>query len=111
MCSPICLGHNSVVHMVESQLNYFIDYLQTLENAGDDAFLDVKPDVQETHNADLQQQLTGTVWASGCQSWYMNERGRNTTLWPALTVSYRQQTRRINPADYTIEHAGQLETV
>ena len=104
------LGHNSVVHMVESQLNYFIDYLQNLENAGENAFLDVKPDVQEAHNADLQQQLTGTVWASGCQSWYMNERGRNTTLWPALTVSYRRQTRRINLADYTIEHARQMET-
>ncbi|WP_229374182.1 flavin-containing monooxygenase [Fibrella rubiginis] len=103
------LGHNSVVHMIESQLNYAMDYIQKLEQVGDDAFLDVKPDVQERHNADLQQQLTGTVWASGCQSWYMNEQGRNTTLWPALTVAYRKRTRRVNLADYTIEHAHQVQ--
>jgi cation diffusion facilitator CzcD-associated flavoprotein CzcO len=103
------LGHNSVVHMVESQLNYLIDYVQHLEQAGDDTFFDVKPEMQRTHNEQLQQQLAGTVWASGCQSWYMNKRGQNTTLWPDLTVTYRKVTRRVNMADYTIERAGELK--
>ncbi|HEY0111502.1 MAG TPA: hypothetical protein VGB67_17810, partial [Fibrella sp.] len=57
----------------------------------------------------LQQLLAGTVWASGCQSWYMNKRGQNTTLWPDLTVTYRKVTRRVNMADYTIERAGELK--
>lgn len=103
------LGHNSVVHMIESQLTYLLDYIQQLEQAGDGAFLDVKPDTQRTHNEQLQQQLVGTVWASGCQSWYMNQRGRNTTLWPDLTVTYRKATRRVNLADYVVERtAGEL---
>ena len=101
------LGHNSVVHMMESQINYLMDYLRHLEQAGDDAFFDVKPENQRTHNEQLQQQMTGTVWASGCQSWYMNERGQNTTLWPDLTVTYRKATRRVDLADYVVEHAGQ----
>lgn len=101
------LGHTSVVHMIESQLNYLLSYLHTLEQAGDDAFLDVKPDSQRTHNDALQQQMAGTVWASGCRSWYMDAQGRNTTLWPALTVTYRQRTRRVNLADYVIEQAAQ----
>ncbi|MEZ0484735.1 flavin-containing monooxygenase [Fibrella aquatica] len=97
------LGHNSVVHMIESQINYLLDYLKKLEKAGPTFSLDVKPDRQRTHNEELQQQLAGTVWASGCRSWYMNSRGKNTTLWPGLTVGYRQATRRVKTADYTLE--------
>ncbi|MEZ0539498.1 flavin-containing monooxygenase [Fibrella arboris] len=102
------LGHTSVVHMIESQITYLLDYVQQLEQAGDDAFLDVKPATQRTHNEQLQQQMTGTVWASGCQSWYMNQRGQNTTLWPALTVTYRKATRRVNLADYVVERPGNV---
>ena len=101
------LGHTSVVHMIESQINYLLDYLGHLEEAGDQAFLDVRPDAQRTHNEALQQRMMGTVWMSGCQSWYMNQQGKNTTLWPDLTVTYRKATRRIDPANYVVEHAGQ----
>ncbi len=97
------LGHNSIIHMIESQLNYLMDYLWHLEEAGEGSVLDVKPDRQRTHNHALQNQLAGTVWASGCQSWYMNARGQNTTIWPDLTVAYRRATRRLHLADYTLE--------
>ncbi|RYF55592.1 MAG: 4-hydroxyacetophenone monooxygenase, partial [Cytophagaceae bacterium] len=102
------LGHTSVVHMIESQITYLLNYVQQLEQVGDDAFLDVKPEAQRTHNEQLQQQMTGTVWASGCQSWYMNQRGQNTTLWPDLTVTYRKATRRVNMADYVLERSGNV---
>lgn len=104
------LGHTSVLHMIESQITYLLDYLQQLEQKGDDAFLDVKPEAQRTHNEQIQQQLAGTVWSSGCQSWYMNQQGKNTTLWPDLTVTYRKATRRVNMADYVVERAGELAT-
>ncbi|MFD2573607.1 flavin-containing monooxygenase [Spirosoma soli] len=100
------LGHNSIVHMIESQVNYVLDYLRLLDDAGEGAYLDVKPDAQETYNKILQQKLTGTVWASGCQSWYLNAQGRNTTIWPGLTASYRKATRRVKPSDYTVVQAA-----
>ncbi|GAB3543828.1 flavin-containing monooxygenase [Spirosoma fluminis] len=96
------LGHNSIVHMIESQVNYVLDYLRILNKVGEGAFLDVRPEAQETYNKTIQQKLTGTVWASGCQSWYLNAQGKNTTIWPALTATYRRVTRRVNPADYEI---------
>lgn len=96
------LGHNSIIHMIESQVNYVLSYLALLEKAGEGASLDVKPEAQQTYNQAIQQKLTGTVWASGCQSWYLNSQGKNTTLWPDLTVSYRRVTRRVNPAEYTL---------
>jgi hypothetical protein len=44
------------------------------------------------------------VWASGCSSWYLNAHGRNVTMWPDYTFSYRRQTRRFDPSDYVIGH-------
>ncbi|TAE30880.1 MAG: NAD(P)/FAD-dependent oxidoreductase [Cytophagales bacterium] len=106
------LGHNSVVHMIESQVNYLIDYLRLLKESGEGAYLDVKPDVQQAYNDDLQKRLVGTVWSSGCQSWYMNGAGRNTTIWPALNSDYRKITRRVDAQDYIIrQRVGEVSSV
>ncbi|WP_080241109.1 flavin-containing monooxygenase [Spirosoma rigui] len=105
------LGHTSIIHMIESQVQYVLGYLDLLDRAGPGAFLDVKAEAQKEYNAGIQQKLAGTVWASGCQSWYMDSRGKNTTLWPALTVTYRQATRRVNPAHYDVVRVGNREAL
>lgn len=94
------LGHNSIIHMIESQVNYVMDCFQIIENKNSNGYLDLKPEVQEKFNALLQEKLKPTVWNSGCKSWYLNSVGKNTTIWPALTVSYRKQTKKANPEDY-----------
>ena len=96
------LGHNSVIHIMESQMNYVVQYLDFLEKNGEKAYLDVKPEIQQAHNTSIQQQFEGTVWASGCKSWYLNKKGRNTTLYPRLTVQFRKDTQTLNPDDYII---------
>jgi hypothetical protein len=50
----------------------------------------------------IQSAMAGTVWTSGgCASWYLDAHGRNTTLWPGSTVTFRHHTRRFDPAAYT----------
>jgi cation diffusion facilitator CzcD-associated flavoprotein CzcO len=105
------LGHNSIIHMIESQLTYVISYLDWLKRASPNAYIDLKPEAQQTYNEDIQQKLQTTVWASGCQSWYQNAEGRNTTLWPGLTVTYRRATRRVNPTEYTLRQPSRVSTV
>ena len=94
------LGHNSVIHMMESQMNYLMQFIEFLEQSGEGSFLKVKEEVQENYNIKLQEQFKGTVWNSGCRSWYINEKGRNTTLFPRLTTTFRKITRKFNPGDY-----------
>jgi cation diffusion facilitator CzcD-associated flavoprotein CzcO len=94
------LGHNSIVFMIESQCNYVLDALRLME-AGGAAELDVRPEAQAAYNAHIQEQMRGTVWTSGgCASWYLDARGRNTTLWPTFTWPFRERTRRLDPAHY-----------
>jgi cation diffusion facilitator CzcD-associated flavoprotein CzcO len=96
------LGHNSIVFMVESQVEYVLGALRAMD-AGGVASVDVRPDVQDAYNAELQDQLKGTVWATGgCASWYLDDTGRNTTLWPGSTWPFRRRTRRFDPAAYTV---------
>ncbi len=94
------LGHNSILHMIKSQMNYLVQYIQHLE-AADTAYLDLLPQVQHDYNERLQQRLQSTVWAAGCRSWYMNAMGKNTTLYPGLTLTFRKETRRFDALKYT----------
>lgn len=93
------LGHNSVIHIMESQMNYITDYLAKLASLGN-GYLDVKPEAQRSYNDQLQKRFRGTVWLSGCKSWYLNARGRNTTLYPRSNTSFRRMTRSVNLSEY-----------
>lgn len=100
------LGHTSMVHIIESQLTYILDYLATLERAGA-AALDTRPEAQQRWCAEIERRMGATVWATGgCSSWYLNAAGRNPTLWPASTLRFRHQTRRVDPAEYHLIRAG-----
>lgn len=100
------LGHNSVLHMMESQMNYIMQYIAHIVQCGNNGFLDLRPDVQKTYNEHLQAQFKGTVWDSGCKSWYLNSKGKNTTLYPRLTRQFRRETRHFDISDYVISTAS-----
>jgi cation diffusion facilitator CzcD-associated flavoprotein CzcO len=94
------LGHNSMVHIIESQLSYIVDYIRTLEKSGA-AALDADPAAQHAWCAEVERRMEPTVWnTGGCKSWYLNAAGRNPTLWPASTVRFRRKTRRVDEREY-----------
>ncbi|MDQ6937567.1 MAG: NAD(P)/FAD-dependent oxidoreductase [Actinomycetota bacterium] len=100
------LGHTSMVYMIESQVAYISDAIRTVRARGLGA-IEPDPAAQRRYNARLQAQLGGTVWNSGgCRSWYLDARGRNTTIWPDFTFRFRRQTRRIDLAEYRCLSAG-----
>lgn len=103
------LGHNSVVLMMEAQMNYIMQYIEFLEKNGKGAFLEQKEEVQQAYNKGLQQQFEGTVWTSGCKSWYFNANGKNTTLYPRLVETFRKETKKFQPADYQLVQKGKKE--
>jgi hypothetical protein len=100
------LGHTSVIHIIESQLSYILDYLATLDRANA-AALDARESAQDRWCAEVERRMAPTVWATGgCVSWYLNAAGRNPTLWPASTLRFRRELRRVDPSEYEIIHGG-----
>jgi hypothetical protein len=51
------------------------------------------------------------VWTTGCDSWYLDERGRNTTLWPGFSWKFRRETERFDPAAYRFAEAPAMAPV
>jgi cation diffusion facilitator CzcD-associated flavoprotein CzcO len=96
------LAHNSMIFMIESHINYIASALRFLRRPGV-GVVEVKPAVQRRYNEALQGTLATSVWVvGGCHSWYLDHRGRNTTLWPEHTWTFRRLTRRFHPGQYTV---------
>jgi cation diffusion facilitator CzcD-associated flavoprotein CzcO len=99
------LGHSSMVYMIESQIAYVLDALRTLERSGADA-VEVRPEAVTAFNQAIEEQLDGTVWNTGCASWYLDDTGRNATLWPDWTWRFRQRTARFDAGNYEFVRTG-----
>jgi len=95
------LGHNSVIVMIEAQIDFVMRALEHRRRSGQ-KILEVNPGAQRTYNEWLHRKLAGTVWNSGgCSSWYLHpESGRNTTLWPGFTWQYMRMMRRFDPGAF-----------
>lgn len=95
------LGHNSIVFMLESQMNYIRQCALALRERGA-RYLDVQAAPMSEFNRKLQERLHKTVWDSGCTSWYVNAAGKNTANWSGFTIDYRLRTSKPNWSHYTI---------
>jgi len=93
------LGHNSVVFMAEQQIRYVMDCLRLMRANGKTS-IEVQADAQRRFNDELQRRLKTTVWSTGCKSWYLDENGKNVTLWPGFTFEYWSRMRKVNAAHY-----------
>jgi cation diffusion facilitator CzcD-associated flavoprotein CzcO len=100
------LGHTSQVFMIEAQIRYTMQALKYVCRNRMDR-LDPRPEAQRAYNERVARSMEGTVWVSGgCDSWYLNEEGRNTTLWPTFTWEYALRTRWFDPHNYHLRVSG-----
>jgi cation diffusion facilitator CzcD-associated flavoprotein CzcO len=98
-------GHTSATVLIELQLRFAIDAIRRLERDGL-ASADVRPEVQEAFNEEVQRRLAGTVWnAGGCTSYYLDRNGRNSTIFPGSTIELDRRLR-FEPTDYALTPAA-----
>ncbi len=87
------LGHNSIIFMIECQSRYILGCLEAMR-ARELAWIDLRPEVQEDFNLQLQEELASTVWSQTGKSWYKTDSGRITNNWSGTTLRYWWRTRR-----------------
>lgn len=93
-------GHTSMVVMIEAQVGYVVDAVRTMRRRGWATVEPRRGDFADW-NAALQRRMQRTVWTTGgCHSWYLDEHGNNTTLWPGSTVRFRRELARFDPPAY-----------
>ena len=94
------LGHNSMIYMIESQVQYIADCLRELHRRGART-MNLRADVPRAVNANLQRNMQRSVWTTGCRSYYQTKSGKVTAIWPGFTFSFRRRTRRVRGGEYT----------
>ena len=65
--------------------------------------VEVEPEVQERFMREMYERSKRSVWETGgCRSYYQDQHGRNTGLWPSWSWDYRARTRRFDPQSYRL---------
>ena len=94
------LGHTSMVYMLESQLPHVLDAVRLVRER--DAEIEARENVVASYNEEIDERMAGTVWNTGCASWYQDATGRNSTQWPDWTWRFRQRNSRLDESDYLV---------
>ena len=103
------LGHSSMVFMIESQVAYVLDAISHLKTHGY-ASAEPKAEVQARFVDDVQRRMRRTVWsAGGCASWYLDDHGRNVTLWPRATFTFRRLLASFDADNYELVTREQVK--
>ncbi|CAO3641739.1 unnamed protein product [Cunninghamella blakesleeana] len=81
------LGHNSVILMIEQQVNYAVNCMKYMMRNNVSA-LEPKLESQKKSVDKIQKDLQGTTWQSGgCGSYYKKD-GKVFALWSSTVFSY-----------------------
>ena len=98
-------GHTSVIFTIESQVAYVRDAIRTMRRERLTA-LEPTEEVTASWNRSLQKRMARTVWTTGgCNSWYLDSHGRNTTLWPRTTADFRRRLASFDVEAYDARSA------
>ncbi|MEP6817216.1 MAG: NAD(P)/FAD-dependent oxidoreductase [Marmoricola sp.] len=99
------LGHSSMVFVIESQIAYILSALRTMDERRITT-VEPRPAVMRAWNDDLHRRMQRTVWnTGGCASWYLDEHGRNTILWPRTTFTFRRLLADFDADAYVLTSA------
>jgi cation diffusion facilitator CzcD-associated flavoprotein CzcO/CubicO group peptidase (beta-lactamase class C family)/NAD(P)-dependent dehydrogenase (short-subunit alcohol dehydrogenase family) len=90
------VGTTSIVHLIEQSVGWII---QAIRMSGDDLSVAVGEETTRAFNIAIQKELSQTVWASGCKSWYLTADGRIETLFPGNAQAFEAQMDHVDPKE------------
>ncbi len=78
-------GHSSVILCTENTVNLSLKFIGPILK-GDVALTEIKKEAEIEWARDVQSALKKRVWnTGGCKSWYMDEKGWNSTTYPFVS--------------------------
>jgi len=105
LAGPQCpLGNISVIDVSETQASYILQCIEKLERDGHG---EIEPTREATgaFNRSVKEAMKGTLWVTGCKSWYLDEEG-DPVLWPWSARRFHQDLKRPDFAHYELRSVG-----
>jgi cation diffusion facilitator CzcD-associated flavoprotein CzcO len=100
--SPV--GNYSLTEIADTQAGYITSWIRQWQHG---PFATTEPTAEATDqfNAELRAALPGTVWATGCNSWYLGQDGL-PELWAWVPQRHRQMLHKPRHTDYELTSPG-----
>ncbi|MBJ7328288.1 MAG: NAD(P)/FAD-dependent oxidoreductase [Solirubrobacteraceae bacterium] len=93
-------GNQSALFMIENQARYIVDAVRTMRREAI-GVVEVRPEAEAAFMGEMRERSKGSVWETGgCNSYYTDQYGRNTGLWPNWSWEYRRRTERFDVAAF-----------
>lgn len=93
-------GTTAAPTVMEAQLRYITDALTHLRHTSRTS-LDVRPEIQDDHQAAVQTALQSTVYTTDPTSYYYSSPGANTFCWPWSLRRLKHHLNTFTPTNYT----------
>ncbi len=95
------LGHNSVILMIESQVDYILGCLKLLDRHKKSK-IEPLPESLDAYQSYLDKGMQRTVFAGGCNAWYTDDKDQNFTLWPYSVAKFSWQMRKPKSKEFLL---------
>lgn len=96
--SPV--GNFSLIEVAELQFNFIMQLIDRI--AGTDHLeIEAGQSATDEFNARLLEATKGTIWVTGCRSWYLDADGI-PAAWPWTLQRFRDEMRTPNFADFEL---------
>ncbi len=97
-------GTGSAIYVLEAGIAHIIAALDALRRTDSDR-IEVRRERADAFDRELRSALAGTVWHTGCTSWYVDENGNDPNQWPWLWSTYRRRVQQLEPGAYDTARA------
>lgn len=93
------VGHTSFLTAIEASVEHAARCIELAERERL-ASLEVRADVEKAYMDSVQEKFDGTVWKSGCASWYQDKQGNVTAIYPDYTYRLKKRLSQVSLANY-----------
>ncbi|MGB5795291.1 MAG: SDR family NAD(P)-dependent oxidoreductase [Mycolicibacter algericus] len=94
--SPV--GNSSLVPVAETQARYVVSWLQRMRDRNL-AEIEVTAEATDAFRRAVDDALPDTLWATGCDSWYLGPDGK-PVLWPWPMARFNRDLAQLRPHDF-----------
>lgn len=97
-------GNQSLFTISETQAAFALRCIEQWRRGEFDAMAPTH-EATEQFNAELREAMPGTIWASGCTSWYIGADGQ-PSVWPWRASHHREILQQPEPGDWELQSSS-----
>lgn len=104
---PNTNGVTSIIYILEAQAEY-VSRLLGVMTERDARTVEVRREVHDRYNAEIQSAMAGTVWLANCNNYYRHANGKVVTQFPYSGRVFAERISDVRLDDYYIDDDSRM---